>query len=159
MRAAIAAAHTAVEAGNHPFGAVLVLDNKVVLTGLNTVHTSHDVTCHAESNLCSLACQSLSVEERKSATLYTSTEPCPMCSGAIYWTSIGKVVYACPAPLLGEISGEELNVPGGCRAILSSGVLHSVEVEGPVLEEEAAAMHRSFWPTYDPSAATAPHTE
>ena len=61
-------------------------------------------------------------------------------------SSIGKVVYACPATVLGEISGEELNVP--CRTVLSAGILHNVEVLGPVLEEEAASMHREFWPTY-----------
>ena len=146
MRAAIALAQSSVTKGNHPFGAVLVLDGEIVCEAENTVHSDHDPTRHAESNLCSIANTQLSVAQRKQATLYTSTEPCPMCSGAIYWSSIGKVVFACPAIVLGEISGEELAVP--CRTILSSGILHSVEVVGPVLEEAAASMHREFWPTY-----------
>ena len=60
-----------------------------------------------------------------------------MCSGAIYWAGIGRVVYGCPAEVLGSISGEELAV--GCREVLGSGVLRAVEVVGPVLGEEAAA--------------------
>ena len=85
MGAAIAMAQSSVTKGNHPFGAVLVLDGEIVCTAENTVHSDNDATCHAESNLCSIANKQLSVEQRKQATLYTSTEPCPMCSGAIYW--------------------------------------------------------------------------
>jgi tRNA(Arg) A34 adenosine deaminase TadA len=69
-----------------------------------------------------------------------------MCAGAIYWSGIGRVVYGCPAELLGDISGEELRVD--CRVVLSSGILSSVEVVGPVLSDEAAAQHRAFWPTF-----------
>ena len=59
---------------------------------------------------------------------------------------IGRVVYGCPADVLGSISGEELDV--SCRQILGAGVLHGVEVVGPVLGEEAAAQHKAFWPTF-----------
>lgn len=53
---------------------------------------------------------------------------------------IGKVVFGCPAEVLGAISGEELDVD--CRDVLSSGILHSVDVVGPVCGEKAAAQHR-----------------
>ena len=149
MQAALAQAELAVQEGNHPFGAVLVFDGKIVLAARNSVHTDNNAMCHAESNLCSLACTSgsLSEQERERCVLYTSTEPCPMCCGAIYWTHIGKVVYGCPAKDLGTISGEELGI--GCREFLSSGTLHEVEVEGPVMAEEAVNMHKHFWPSYN----------
>jgi tRNA(Arg) A34 adenosine deaminase TadA len=69
-----------------------------------------------------------------------------MCSGAIYWGGVGRVVYGCSAQLLGKISGEELG--SGCRPVLTSGVLRTVEVVGPVLEETAAHQHQEFWPGF-----------
>jgi len=67
-----------------------------------------------------------------------------MCSGAIYWAGMQRVVYGCSGRALGSISGEELNV--ACMDVLSSGKLHTVNVCGPVLEAECEALHRSFWP-------------
>jgi tRNA(Arg) A34 adenosine deaminase TadA len=69
-----------------------------------------------------------------------------MCSGAIYWAGIGRVVFGCPSKALGAISGEELDVD--CRTVLGAGTLRAVEVVGPVLGEEAAAQHRAFWPGF-----------
>jgi len=69
-----------------------------------------------------------------------------MCSGSIYWAGLRRVVFGCTAKALGTISGEELDVP--CAQVLSAGKLHSVELCGPVLEQEAEAMHRDFWPKW-----------
>lgn len=60
----------------------------------NTVVTEHDVTGHAELNLVRRASMRFEVETLEGVTLYTSTEPCAMCSSAIYWSGIGRVVYA-----------------------------------------------------------------
>jgi tRNA(Arg) A34 adenosine deaminase TadA/nucleoside 2-deoxyribosyltransferase len=146
MREAIGEATAAMEAGNHPFGAVLVVDGAVVLRGGNAVVTENDATRHAELVLVSAASKTLSRDVLAHATLVTSTAPCPMCSGAIYWAGIGRVVYGCPAEVLGRISGEELDVC--CRKVMSAGVLHSVDVVGPVLPEECAEQHREFWPRF-----------
>lgn len=146
MRAALHEAAAAVLEGNHPFGAVLVLEGEVVLRGRNAVVAERDSTRHAEIVLASAAAKALKREELARCTMYTSTAPCPMCSGAIYWTGIGRVVYGCPAEVLGAISGEELAVD--CRQILSAGTLHRVDVVGPVLGEEAATQHREFWPGF-----------
>ena len=91
---AIDQARLARAAGNHPFGAVLAdADGTVVLSAQNTVVTDSDVTGHAESNLVRLASTTLGRDLRGYA-LYTSTEPCAMCAGAIYWAGISKVVFA-----------------------------------------------------------------
>ena len=83
------------EKGNHPFGSLLVdASGQVLLESENTVVTGHDVTGHAELNLVRAASMQFEVETLSRSTLYTSTEPCAMCSSAIYWSGIGRVVYA-----------------------------------------------------------------
>lgn len=149
MRAALNEAQLAVEKGNHPFGAVLVrggASGAIALRAQNSVVTSRDPTCHAELNLVRAACAGLTQEELAEATLVTSTEPCPMCAGAIYWAGIGAVVYGCRGATLGAISGEELDVP--CRAVFGSGRLHRVAVVGSVLAAQAAGQHEAFWPNW-----------
>jgi nucleoside 2-deoxyribosyltransferase len=90
MKEAIGEASAAMEAGNHPFGAVLVVDGAVALRGRNAVVTENDATRHAELVLVSAASNALSRDVLARATLVTSTAPCPMCSGAIYWAGIGE---------------------------------------------------------------------
>ena len=78
------------------------------------------------------------------ATLYTSTEPCVMCCGAIYWSRIRQVVFACTAAALGDIAGGSLVIPS--RELFSR-ARRPVEVVGPILESEALAVHQAYWGT------------
>ena len=94
---AIDLARQARAAGNHPFGALLVLDGNVVLTALNTVGTDHDPTAHAESNLVAEAIRHLAPDQIRRSVLYTNCEPCAMCVGKMYWAGIRSLVYALPA--------------------------------------------------------------
>jgi tRNA(Arg) A34 adenosine deaminase TadA len=148
LRTAIQVAQHARDHGNHPFGAILVDENnKVVLEAENTVVTGKDCTGHAETNLMRLATQHYPPEKLAKCTLYTSTEPCAMCAGAIYWGNVGRVVYALSEVGLYEIVGpspDQLVLP--CREVFA----HSqriVEVKGPALEieTEAQAVHSGFW--------------
>lgn len=142
IRRCIALAQEAVNKGNHPFGALFVYRGEIILEAENTVHTAHDPTGHAELNLIRLAAQKLSPEILREATLYTSTEPCMMCSGAIYWAGVSHVVYACSETTLAEYAGGDFLTPS--REIFAKGK-REVRVEGPVLEEEAAPLHANFW--------------
>lgn len=143
MREAIALSRAAAEKGNEPFGALLARDGEIVLRAENTVHTGHDVTNHAETNLVRLAVGQYDAEFLRGCTLYTSTEPCAMCAGAIFWSGVGRVIYACSEQRLAEIAGHGgLDVP--CREIFARGG-HPVEVRGPLLEDEAAAVHLAYW--------------
>jgi len=135
-------ARSAQEKGNHPFGALLVLGNKVVFTAENSVITGHDVTRHAELNLVSKATQELDPESLSQSILYTSTEPCAMCTGAIFWACISNIVYGCSSVVLGKIAGGAFVVP--CRDLLKYGD-RQISVVGPVLEDQGAAIHRNFW--------------
>jgi tRNA(Arg) A34 adenosine deaminase TadA len=148
LRYAISVAQQSREHGNHPFGAILVdEDNRVLVEAENTVLTGRDPTGHAETNLVRFASLDYSPQELARCTLYTSTEPCAMCAGAIHWGGIGRIVFALSETDLYAIVGpspEHLLLP--CREVLA----HSrrpVEVIGPVpeLEKEARAVHEGFW--------------
>lgn len=142
MSSAIDLAWQARQAGNHPFGALIELDGEILLTALNTVNSDHDVTRHAELNLVSLASQQLDAETMAQVTLYTSTEPCAMCVGAIYWAGIRSIVFGCTAVTLGEIAGGDFVVPS--RELFAYGKT-PIDVVGPVLEAQATLVHQGFW--------------
>jgi tRNA(Arg) A34 adenosine deaminase TadA len=142
MREAIRLAKQAMEKGNHPFGALLVKDGEVILMAENAVNTENDVTRHAELVLVNWACRTLAPDVLAQCTLYTSTEPCAMCTSAIFWAGIPRVVYACPAETVAELAGSTFVVPS--RELFARGQ-PVVEVTGPILEEEAVRLHRDFW--------------
>jgi tRNA(Arg) A34 adenosine deaminase TadA len=146
MRQAIVLAEEAVTNGDHPFGALLVKDGVVVLTAVNTIHTQNDITRHAELNLVSQAARQFSSEFLAECTLVTSTEPCAMCAGAIYWSGISRIVFGCSATALGQIAGDDFLIP--CAEIFARGT-RPITVVGPVLEEEGTAVHQQYWPQFE----------
>lgn len=142
VRRSIQLAASAVEHGNEPFGALLAKDGQILLEVENTIFTEHDVTNHAETSLIRQATQRYDAEFLKDCVLYTSTEPCAMCAGAIYWSGVGTVVYACSEQRLAHYAGVEFDIP--CREIFVRGK-HPVQVIGPVLEAEAEQVHAAYW--------------
>ena len=93
------------------------------------------------------ACTSLPPEVLQHATLYSSAEPCAMCSGAIYWAGIGRLVYALSEHRLREITGNHpenptLDLP--CREVFRTGQ-RPTDVVGPLIEDEAAELHTGLW--------------
>jgi tRNA(Arg) A34 adenosine deaminase TadA len=100
LRRSIEVAKSAREKGNHPFGAVLADENgEVLLEAENNVVTERDITGHAETNLVREASKDYNQEDLLKCTLYASTEPCPMCAGAIYWSGIDREIVVI-GPLL-----------------------------------------------------------
>ena len=94
IRASIEVARKARDNGNHPFGALLVDEQgQILLEAENTVLTDRDCTGHAETNLMRQASKTYDRDLLARCTLYTSTEPCPMCCGAIFWGNVRRVVY------------------------------------------------------------------
>jgi tRNA(Arg) A34 adenosine deaminase TadA len=148
IRRTLEIARRAVLHGNHPFGALLVDGTGlIVLESENTVETLRDPTGHAETNLVRAAGAKFSRIELAEMTLYTSTEPCAMCSGAIYWAGIGSVVYGLSEAGLLALTGnnptnETMHLP--CREVLARGQ-RTVQVRGPLLEDEAVLVHKGFW--------------
>jgi tRNA(Arg) A34 adenosine deaminase TadA len=148
LRRAIALAARARENGNHPFGALLVgPDGDVLAEAQNQVTVQRDPTRHAELVLVSDVARRWPPEVLAKSTLYTSTEPCAMCAGAIYWAAIGRVVYGLPESALLELTGDHADNPTlslPCREVFARG--HGdIKVTGPLLEDEARAVHEGFW--------------
>jgi tRNA(Arg) A34 adenosine deaminase TadA len=143
VRAAIDLARQARANGDAPFGALLVVDGAIALTAVNTIERDRDPTAHAETNLVAAAIRSLPSDALARAVLYTSCEPCAMCSGKIYWAGIRSVVYALSHEQLAAMAGPDFLVP--CRELFARG-RDGVDVRGPLLPDEAAAVHEGFWP-------------
>jgi tRNA(Arg) A34 adenosine deaminase TadA len=148
LRRAFDVARRSMANGNHPFGAILVdRDGNLLLEMENGYMPSHDGTAHAERLLATKACTTTSAEILKASTMYSSAEPCAMCAGAIYWAGIGRLVYGLSEHRLRRITGDHpenptLDLP--CRAVFDTGQ-RPVEVVGPLLEDEAAALHDGVW--------------
>ena len=133
--------------GNHPFGAVLVdEDGTFLLKTENNVLTGRDPTGHAELNLIRQASPQFDSEFLARCTLYTSTEPCPMCASAIFWANIRRVVYGLSEEnlykMISDKSEEVLSLP--CRELYAKGK-KQIEVIGPLLEQESLEVHENFW--------------
>ena len=95
MAKAVRLASEGVERGDGgPFGAVIVLDGRIVGSACNTVLSSNDPTAHAEVEAIRDACRSLGNFSLAGCTLYTTCEPCPMCLAAIHWARLDEVVFA-----------------------------------------------------------------
>lgn len=152
LRLAFAEARSARAAGSHPFGAILVgPDGAVLMRGGNghgEVHgQERDRTAHAERLLMTAASRAYSAEFLAGCTMFTSAEPCAMCAGAVYWAGVGRVVYGISEHDLGALIGphpENLTLDLPCRAVFAAGQ-REVAVTGPMLEDEARALHDGFW--------------
>lgn len=147
LRRCVELAAAARNRGDHPFGSLLVTADGRTIEAMNTVVTRSDPTGHAETNLVRLAAEALPADVLATSTLYTSTEPCAMCAGAIYWSGIARVVYALAEDGLADIVVEQEGVPTmrlPCREVFARGG-RPVAVAGPADLPEAIAVHDHFW--------------
>ena len=135
--------------GDRPFGALLAgPDGAIVREQTNGFSAEGgDMTAHAERLLATWASRSHEASFLARCTLYTSAEPCAMCAGAIYWAGIGRVVYGLSEHRLKAITGDHAENPTldlPCRTVFAAGQ-RPTEVVGPLMEDEAAAVHADFW--------------
>jgi len=93
MMQALKEAKKAVEDGEIPVGAVVVINEKVIARGHNMTERLNDPTAHGEMIALTSAFNLLGSKYLSEATLYVTIEPCLMCAGALYWSKIGKIVY------------------------------------------------------------------
>jgi tRNA(Arg) A34 adenosine deaminase TadA len=148
LRRAIAVSAESRAAGNHPFGAILVgPDDVILMEGGNAIGDTVDRTGHAERLLMTRASLAYDQDFLAGCTMYTSAEPCAMCAGAAYWAGIGRVVYGMSEAELKALIGpnpENLTMDLPCRTVLGAGQ-RPIEVIGPLLSEEARVPHEGFW--------------
>lgn len=138
------------DAGNTPFGALLAdKEGAVLLEQPNVEISENKCTGHAETQLAEKASGLYSKEFLSECTLYSTAEPCAMCSGAIYWAGIGRVVYGMSEKDLLAHTGADPQNPTfdlPCREVFAKGQ-KKIVVEGPFPElvEEIAAVHKGYW--------------
>jgi tRNA(Arg) A34 adenosine deaminase TadA len=148
LRRAFDVAKRAHANGNHPFGAILVDDKgSVLIESENGFMPDRDMTAHAERLLATAASKAHDPAFLAHCTIYASAEPCAMCAGAIYWAGIGRVVFGLTERALKQFTANHeenptLDLP--CRTVFAAGQ-RRVEVIGPMLAEEAAALHVGVW--------------
>jgi tRNA(Arg) A34 adenosine deaminase TadA len=132
LRRAIELATASRAAGDAPFGSILVgSDGAVLAEEHNTVLSDNDITAHPELKLARWAARTLTAAEAADTTMYTSCQPCPMCSGAIDRAGLARVVFA-----LSNAQLDELKPLGGFA---------SVPMVGPALFDEARTAVEGYY--------------
>jgi tRNA(adenine34) deaminase len=148
LRRAIQLSRRARKRGNRPFGSVIVgADGEVLAEAWNDTTESGDCTGHAETRAIQAASPTHSRDKLAGATIYASGEPCVMCAGAIFWSNIGRVIFGIDAVRLRGFRGErgdQRDAELSCRDVFAASP-HPIECIGPVLADEAAAVHEGFW--------------
>lgn len=138
MSAALEQARLALEAGEVPIGAVLVVDEQVVGRGFNQPIRAVDPTAHAEVLALRSAAAALGNYRLTGSTMYVTIEPCLMCVGALVHARVGTLVYGATEPKSGALVSS-------VRALDSPGLNHRFEVVGGVLEEDCRGLIQGFF--------------
>ncbi|MDO4389341.1 MAG: isochorismatase family protein [Eubacteriales bacterium] len=142
MREAIRLSMQAAEHGNEPFGAVLVKDGKMVFTNENQIYTKHDPTFHGEAGLIRAFCAQTGVTDLRKYTLYSSCEPCFMCSGAMVWGKLGRLVYGASNIELEAILGRK---GCSCSRIVFDHSFWQPQVTEGVLRKESLSILKAYF--------------
>lgn len=140
LRRCVELAEEALDAGDEPFGSVLVDAQGATRAEDRNRVAGGDQTRHPEFELARWAANHMTPAERAGATVYTSGEHCPMCAAAHGWVGLGRIVYAVSSQQLGAWLAEIGIAPGPVRSIPAGDIAPGVTVEGPV-PEFAEAMH------------------
>ena len=138
MRAALAEAKVAAEAGEVPVGAAVVAGGEIVARGHNRSETDSDPSAHAEIVALRAAAQDLGNYRLNNATLYVTLEPCAMCMGALVQARIERLVFGAYDPKAGA-AGSAIDLSD------SPSFNHRFEINGGVLAEECGAVLKTFF--------------
>jgi len=135
MKLALVEARKAFDKEEVPIGAVVVMQDKIIAKGFNQVELMNDSTAHAEIIALTTAYNYLGSKYLPEATLYVTVEPCLMCSGALYWSKIGRIVFG---------TYDEKN--SYRRVAGPNNPFHpKTEIVGGVLEEECSELMKEFF--------------
>ncbi len=133
MNQALAEAKLAFEKDEVPIGAVIVCNNRIIVSAHNLTETLNDVTAHAEMQAITAAANVLGGKYLDECTLYVTIEPCPMCAGALGWAQMQRIVFGADDKKKGY-------------SLFSTSVLHpKTEITQGVLAEECSALMRAFF--------------
>ncbi|WP_294256385.1 nucleoside deaminase [uncultured Sphingomonas sp.] len=134
-----------------PLGCVIVLDGKVLAAERNQTHELPDATAHAEMMAIRRACESTGELELRGATLYSTLQPCGMCTMASIWSKVGRVVYGAgredvhamyfeakhvdTLSFIGDAYRDDIVIEGGCLAAECATLYYPPDAELPVEEQ------------------------
>lgn len=127
----VALAREAYEAGDNPFGSVLVDENGRVLATAHNRSNTQTITAHPEKELAQWALENLSREQRRKATLYTSGEHCPMCAGAHAFSEIGRLVFLSAGSQYANWRQEAGMPEAPIRFLSTKEIIKNVRIDGP----------------------------
>jgi tRNA(adenine34) deaminase len=138
MIQALLQAERAERADEVPVGAVIVKDGLIVGRGYNQVESLQDPTAHAEIIAITAACQTLGTKYLSGCTLYVTLEPCMMCSGALVWSKIDRIVF-----------GASDSNAGGCGSLFNicenKNLNHRIEVIQGILEQDCSVLLQNWF--------------
>lgn len=135
-------------AGDHPFGALLLVNGVVVAEALNRVTSDLDITAHAETMLVRRLEAARQLGMLAAGTVVASCEPCPMCVGAMFWAGARRVVFGLSSARLTALATAPGVSPFGFTITageIGAAATPPMEVIGPLREDEAAVPHEGFW--------------
>ena len=135
MKQALREAQKAFEEDEVPVGAVVVMNERIIARGYNQVEKLNDSTAHAEIIALTAAFNFLGSKYLPEATLYVTVEPCVMCSGALYWSKVGRVVYGTADEKNGYRNTTGSKSPFHPKTIVESGLM----------ADECAALMKDFF--------------
>jgi tRNA(adenine34) deaminase len=138
MRRALEEAVRAAELGEVPVGAVVARGEEILAVAHNERETTKDPTAHAELLALRHAARKLGTWRLTDCTLYSTLEPCPMCTGALHAARVGRLVYATPDPKAGA-AGTLYDLPSDTR------LNHNYSYTIGILQPESAALLRAFF--------------
>lgn len=121
-----------------PVGAVVVCNGEIVGRGHNRVESMKDVTAHAEILAIRDAENKLAGWRLNECEIFSTCEPCPMCSGAIMNARLKRLVYGASQPKFGSVSL-------GCDILNNENLNHRIEVESGLLEKESSELLKRFF--------------
>lgn len=132
MKRALQEAESALEAGEVPIGAVIVIQDRIIARAHNLTERLNDVTAHAEMQAITAAENFLGGKYLKGCTMYVTLEPCQMCAGALYWSQMGKVIFAAKDP------------QRGC-GVMGTTLHPKTTITGGILENESTLLLQRFF--------------
>ena len=135
-------------AGDHPFGALLAVDDEIVAEARNRVNTDCDITAHAETHLVRTLERRDLFDRISDGTVYASCEPCPMCVGSMFWAGVRRVTYGLSVGRLMDLARIPGHDPTGfdlTARSLGTSATPPMRFDGPHRENEAEVPHIGFW--------------
>ena len=140
MRMAIEVARSkGSDPSSSPLGSVIVLDGRVLAAERNQTHELPDATAHAEMMAIRRACEETGELELRGATLYSTLQPCGMCTMASIWSKVGRVVYGAGRADVHPMYFEARHVD--TLGFIADAYRDDIAIEGGCLREECATLY------------------